>query len=228
MNAKIYSNEKFIGTVELLLGDETMGGLYGEFLPTADYYSYVQKAVWKFWSAQRPDYIKWSSLNFNARLDNGYFLYAVGGFTIDDSSEFPNEPKRIDIVGVDRHVIEDFFLQPEPRPFVEEPWESITIEQKIAFESELKTEMGNYQLGFSFLGLFNFKPDNHVLADFEISALRHDSRSDDVLFVTRKRDCEKEFAVVHLTWRGEREIDGRMPFGRREGLSQPIKQVMGK
>jgi hypothetical protein len=147
MKAKIFSHEKHIGTAELHLGDESMGCLYGDFIPTENYYMYVEKAVWKFWSKSKPDYKKWAAMKFNVQLDNGYFLFATGGFTIDDVPELQNEPKRIDIAGVDRHVIEDFFLQPEPRPFTEDPWGEISIEQKIEFENELRKELGTYKNG---------------------------------------------------------------------------------
>jgi hypothetical protein len=33
-----------------------------------------------------------------------------------------------------------------------------------------------------------------------------DGRNDDVLFVTRKSNEDKQFAVVHLTWRSAKEI----------------------
>lgn len=206
MKAEIFSHEMCIGTAELHVGDESMGGLYGDFIPTENYYQYVQKNVWEFWSTRKPDYNKWYSLKFNVQLANGYFLYAAGGFTFDDVEEFKDEPKRIYIAGVDRHVIEDFFLEPEPRPFVEEPWESISIEQKIAFEYELKKELGIYDKK-SFLEYFRENKNEHILADFEVSALCHDQRNDDVLFRTENRNFNKNLAVVHLTWRGSKEAE---------------------
>jgi hypothetical protein len=80
-------------------------------------------------------------LNINVQLENGYFLYSIGGYTFDDAEELPDETKRIDIAGLFRHVIEDFFQAVPPRPFVEEPWETITIEQKLLFETELQKEI---------------------------------------------------------------------------------------
>lgn len=206
MRAQIFSNEKNIGTTELHLGDESMGCVYGDFIPNENYYEYVQKAVWDFWSKGTPDYPKWRDMAFNAQLDNGYFIYAAGGFTIDDIKELQQEPKRIDIAGLDRHVIEDFFLQTEPRTFTEEPWEDISIEQKIAFENELRKEIG-ISKDKSFWDIFTLNKSQHILADFEISALCHDSRNDDVLFVTRRQNYNEQFAIVHLTWKGSTEID---------------------
>jgi hypothetical protein len=206
LKAQVFSHEKLIGTTELQIGDESMGHVYGEFLPTENYYKYIQKAVWEFWSSNKPDYVKWNSLQLNVQLDNGCFLFAAGGFTIDDLQELPEEAKRIDIACIDRFVIEDFILQQPPRPFVVAPWESISIEQKISFEEELRKELGNK--GNSFLDFFKPKLDKHILMDFEIAAVCHDQRYDDVLFRTKKQGVEKEFAVVHLTWRGKQENTG--------------------
>jgi hypothetical protein len=206
MKAQIFSHEKHIGTVELNIGDESMGGLYGDFIPTENYYKHVQKNVWDFWSASKLDYNKWIAMGINVQLDNGYFLFAAGGYTIDDIQDLQEETKRIYIAGVDRHIIEDFFIQTEPRPFTEDPWEGISIEQKIAFENELRKEIGVYYEE-SFWDVFTSNKNLHILANFEISALCTDSRSDDVLFITRKQNHNKQFAVVHLTWSGAKEMD---------------------
>ncbi|MBC8109512.1 MAG: hypothetical protein H7Y04_00470 [Verrucomicrobia bacterium] len=140
--AKVYSHTNLIGTAELQLGDKSMGCVYGELLPTDYYYNNIQKSVWEFWKSSNPDYKKWHSLRFNVQLDNGYFLYAAGGFTFDDAREFPNEPKKIDIAGLDEYVIKEFFLQEEPTLFVKKPWHILSIHQKIAFEDELKKGIG--------------------------------------------------------------------------------------
>jgi len=110
MKAQIFSHELHIGTTELHLGDQSMGCVYGDFFPNDNYYKHVQKAVWEFWSKDKPDYQKWAAMQFSAQLENGYFIYAAGGFTFDDIEELKDEPKRIDIAGIDWHVIEDFFL----------------------------------------------------------------------------------------------------------------------
>lgn len=206
MKAKIYSHTRLIGTSNLQIGDENMGCVFGQFIPNENYFKYVQKNVWIFWKTNKTDYRKWNSLRFNVQLDNGYFLYPVGGYTFDDNPSLPNEPKRIDIAGIDRHVIEDFFLQKVSEVFVKEPWESISINQKIGFEDEL-----NNELGLGKKSLFNFlKPrqEKHKLADFKFSALSKYKCNDDVLFVSRKQDFEKQFAVIHLTWKGKKEVDG--------------------
>ncbi|MFC0518052.1 hypothetical protein ACFFGT_27810 [Mucilaginibacter angelicae] len=147
-------------------------------------------------------------LKLSVQLDNDCFLFAAGGITFDDLKELPDEPKRIDIAGTDRYIIEDFILQEEPRPFVVEPWESISIEQKILFEDELQKELGTEFNKHPFFDLFERYRDNHVLVDFEMMALCQDQRNDDVLFRISKKNFDQEFAVVHLTWRGYKESDG--------------------
>lgn len=182
-----------------------MGGLFGDFTPTEAYFAHVQKSVWAANNASSPVEI-WDSLHLNVRLENGYFLFPAGGYTIDDSPDFSGEPKRIEIAGVSSHVLDDFFLKNPPRPFVSAPWEEIGIGQKIGFEEELKKE-----LGLSRASLFDYlksRKDAHVLADFECSALCKCGANDDVLFAVRKNGDDNQFAVVHLTWRRKMEIPG--------------------
>jgi hypothetical protein len=206
VKAKIYSHNLLIGTSELQIGDESMGCVFGEFLPNEHYFKNVQKYVWEFWKTNKPNYEKWNSLRFNVQLENGYFVYAVGGYTFDDSPDFPDEQKRIDIAGIDRHVIEYFFQKKPTDFFVEEPWENLSIEQKISFEDEL-----NKELGLKSNSIFNFlkkKKAKHKLNGFNFSALCKYKCNDDILFVARKKEFEKEFAIIHLTWKGKQEVDG--------------------
>ena len=205
MKAKVYSHTKLIGTTNLQVGDKSMGGLFGVFIPTDEYFKSVQKSVWDFWKTNKPDYKKWYSLRFNVQLENGLFLFPQGGYTIDDIKELPDEPKRIDIAGIDSKIIDDFFLTDPSRPFVEEPWNSLAIEQKIAFEDELKKEISvDNSSFFSFLN----KQSDHELADMKYSAFCHDQRNDDVLFEIIKPNLDKRFAVIHLTWTSKKERDG--------------------
>ncbi len=205
MKARIFSNRQLIGTTDLQVGDESMGGLFGNFVPTEYYFNNIQKAVWEFWATNKPDYKKWNGLRLNTQLENGLFLFPEGGYTIDDIRELPNEIKRIDLAGVDSKIIKDYFQTKPPRPFVEEPWNELQIEQKIAFEDELRKELGtNTDSIFNFIS----KPKKHELSDIEISAFCHDQRSDDVLFEIRKPNFSKRFALVHLTWTGKKEKEG--------------------
>ncbi len=205
MKAKVFSHRQLIGTTELQVGDESIGGVYGNFVPTKYYFDNIQKSVWGFGQTNKPDYKKWHSLRLNVQLENGLFLFPQGGYTIDDIIELPNEPKRIDLVGVDSKVLQDFLQTNPTRPFVEEPWNVLQIEQKIAFEDELSKELGiNDKSFFDFLG----KPEKHVLFDSEFSAFCYNQRNDDVLFEFKKQGLEKQFALVHLTWTSKKEKKG--------------------
>jgi hypothetical protein len=178
-----------------------MGGVFGNFVPTKMYFAKVQKVVWKFWQTNNPDYKKWDALRLNVQLENGTFLFPQGGYTFDDIKELPNEPKRIDIAGVSSNVLQDFVLTNPPRPFVEEPWNELQIEQKIAFEDELTKELGINKESFVD---FN-KQEKHILYDSEFSAFCHAQRNDNVLFEVRKHGLDKQFALVHLTWTSKKE-----------------------
>jgi hypothetical protein len=154
------------------------------------------------WGTNKPDYKKWNALKLNVQLENGYFLFPQGGYTFSDSPEFPDEPVQIDIMGVDTHVLEDFFLQKPPKPFVVGCWETITIEQKIGLENVLLTELGlNNKSFFDFL-----KPKNKFLG-FEFSTLCRSKYDDDVLYAVNKSDFDYKFAIIHLTLKGKKEIE---------------------
>jgi hypothetical protein len=204
MRAKVYSKEILIGTTNLKLGDESMGCVYGDFFPNQNYFDKIQKYVWRFWETNNPNYKEWNSLRLNVQLENGYFLHPIGGYTIDDIEDFKDEPKRIDIAGLYRHVIDDFFKLDNPRELVSKPWYYVSIREKIAFENELKKELG-VKVQKSFLDIFKGKPNNHTLLDFDCSALCKDQRNDDVCFVTNNQNSDYCFAVVHLTWSSNKE-----------------------
>lgn len=205
MKAKVFSNKQLIGTTELQVGDESMGGIFGDFVPTEYYFDKIQKSIWEFWQTNNLTYKKWHSLRINVQLENGLFLFPQGGYTIEDIKELPDEPKRIDIVGVDYKILQDFFLRNPISSFVEEPWSKLQIEQKIYFEDELTKELGIREK--SFIDLISQK-EKHVLFDSEFSAFCHDKRNDDVLFEIRKQGLEKQFALVHLTWTNKKEKEG--------------------
>ena len=141
MKAEIFSHAKYLGSAELQVGDETMGHLY-VLSPSRCYYTEIRDYVWRFNALTVPDFDEWLSLRFNVQLENGYFIYAVGGITFDDIRDLPNEPIQVNIAGVDGHIIDDFFRSAEPRPFVKKPWEPISIEQKLLYEDELRKEVG--------------------------------------------------------------------------------------
>ncbi len=206
MKARIFSHNHLIGIAELNVGDKSMGNVYGDFEPTELYFEKIQKEVWNFWKTNKPNYEKWYSLRFNAQLENGLFLFPEGGYTFDDTEELANEPIRIDLAGIDYQILENYFLTEPLKPFIEEPWSEIDIGQKIAFEDELKIELGNNDK--SVLKIFSRKSNQHILAETEFSAFCSDQRNDDVLFEIRKVNLEEKFAIAHLTWTSKKEKEG--------------------
>jgi hypothetical protein len=198
-----------IGHTELKAGDISMGGVYGEFIPNDNYFKYIQKYVWDFWTAKNPDNKIWDSLRFTVQLENGFYLHPVGGYTFDNIREMPNEPIRIDIAGLSPQIIDDFILSNLSRPFVEEPWVTISIEQKLAFEDELQKETN--KTGGLLSNLFKSE-SKHLLSGFSCSALCKNDSNDDVLFsVFDTNESEKNFALVHLTWSGKTENNSKWP-----------------
>ena len=194
MNATIYSNTTIIGTVSLQVGDESMGCLFGKFIPNENYFKDIQKSVWEFWSTNNPDYNKWHSLRLNALLDNGFFLFPEGGFTFDDSPEFPNTTIRIDIAGA------DIALFNFSNKILLEPWYTISINQKIIYEDELFKEI-TPDTSFFYLPTIN-KSNKHPLIGAKYSAFAKYGPNDDVLFLVTKNGESSRFAIVHLTWSG--------------------------
>ena len=73
------------------------------------------------------------------------------------------------------------------------PWRAVTAEEGREHEAELKREVR----------------DEHPLFGLGVEAIAKRDDQDDVLF---KIAGSPRVAVVHLTWRGEREKDPRWPF----------------
>ncbi len=196
MKAEIYSHKNLIGTVDLLPGDISMGCVYGKLEPNKFYFNHIAPKVKAFWSTSKPDYKSWNALRFNAKLENGYYLFPLG-YTMEEND---NEI-RIDIVGLDREGLN--FITGERNDFLNESWETIPIERKIAFEDELHKELGNNNNNV----LKFFKKEHiHKLSDTEFCAVGTDY-CDNVLFSIRKQGSKDNFALVHLTWKGKQEID---------------------
>jgi hypothetical protein len=209
MKSSVYSKTMLIGHTELKVGDISMGGVYGEFIPNDNYFKYIQKKVWDFWTTRTPDYKIWESLRFAVQLENGFYLHPMGGVTFDNIREMPNEPIRIDIAGLSSQIIDDFLASDSSRLFVENPWVTISIEQKIAFEDELQKEIGKKGGLLSNL----FKSDSrHLLTDFNCAALCKNESNDDVLFsIYDSKGSDKNFALVHLTWTAKNESNPKWP-----------------
>ncbi|MEM9822887.1 MAG: hypothetical protein AAF985_17540 [Bacteroidota bacterium] len=207
MKAKIYSNQKLIGTSELRIVDESMGVVSGKFLPNENYEE-VRKVIWNFHSSHSDrKFEALDRLRLNCQLGNNVFLYPLGGFLITDIEELPNEDLVFEAMGNYRHVLEDNFLADPPKERLLEPWESITIEQKIAYEDELFKEIGKAKGILRF-----FKPTSHQLRAYEFSAMAKLGTNDDVLFAVHKKgDNEFDYAVIHLTWIGKLEKNDNFP-----------------
>lgn len=200
MRAAIYSHQHLIGYADLQLGDVAMGGVYGELSPTALYYRQVQKTVWECNASPTPDYSKWLGLALSAQLENGYFLFPAGGYEIDDITELPQEPKRIYITGIAAEILQDFIEADPPRTFVEEPWQTLTIRQKLALETELSCELGRNAGRISGAAI-----TNSPVVKTSFSALCS-TGTNNVLFSIQGAPAEgSHFALVHLTWSGVRE-----------------------
>ena len=115
MKVKIYSNKKIIGTSELQITDESMGVVSGKFIQNENYKE-IRKSIWSFHdSTSRGKYNELKKLRLNVQLENGRFLYPIGGFLITDLQELENEELELEAIGNYRHVIEDNFLANPPR-----------------------------------------------------------------------------------------------------------------
>ncbi|MGN7783672.1 hypothetical protein ACTJIJ_04070 [Niabella sp. 22666] len=205
MKATIYSHMEIIGTTQLEAGDISMGGVWGVFHPNETYIQKIQQHAWNSTLSYSFQHQNWTALKLNILLDNGMFLLPAGGITFDDHQEFPEEQKRIYLAGIDTKIIEDFIATEAPRPFVEEPWDALTIEEKLMYEKELETEI---RCPNSLLKILSKKHVPHILSDACFSAICKDQCSDDILFEIDSRSIKKRFAIVHLTWLGKPEKPG--------------------
>ncbi|MFT6148161.1 MAG: hypothetical protein ACJAUH_000842 [Saprospiraceae bacterium] len=209
MKSKIYSNRKLIGTSELQITDESMGVVSGKFVPNKNYEE-IRKAIWNFHnSTSNNKFEELNRLRINCQLENEVFLFPLGGFLITDFKELPNEDLEFEAAGNYRHIIEDNFLANPPKERIFEPWEFITIEQKISYEDELFKEIGKT----SKKGILDFlKLKKHKLNEYEFNAMAKLSSNDDVLFTVNKKGENKfDYAVIHLTWKGKIEENDNYP-----------------
>ncbi|GAA4168554.1 hypothetical protein [Sphingobacterium ginsenosidimutans] len=191
--AIIYSHDKIIGTAELEVGDFSMGGLYGSFNPNQTYFNQIQKHAQEFLNTNGKNIKEWMSLRFNVQLENGMFLFPVGGITIEDSEELPELAKRIDLAGVDTRIIEDFIIENPSKIFVESPWEPLTIAQKLAFEDKLHKEV--HSSGF-IRNYFRSHSSNPILKEAMVSALSINVTASEVLFEIQSKTIDQRFALI--------------------------------
>ncbi|UII28326.1 hypothetical protein LVD15_07825 [Fulvivirga maritima] len=193
---EVFSHNRLIGTSELEVTEESMGILFGSFVPTAHYFD-IRDTIWKFHhSEDEENFLNLKNLRLNAQLDCGCFLYPLGGFLIFDMEDLPEKEIQFEAAGVFRHIVIDCFLNSPPTLKLSSPWEPVKIEQKISFEDELSRELS---------------PD-HPLAEYEYSAVASSTDSDDVLYAIHKPgDDVYDYAIVHLTWSSKQESDTAYP-----------------
>ncbi len=156
MQGRIYSHKVLIGTTEFKNSFGSMGHMYGDFKPTEAYMS-IKNQVQEFFASANRDFEKWDSLRFNVQIENGHFIFPAGGYEIYDSPEYPDEPMEFHIAGVPAYVYEDYFEN--NKDFLIEPWDTLTIEQKIDFEDELLRETTLTELGFTALAKHRLEND---------------------------------------------------------------------
>jgi hypothetical protein len=191
--AIIYSHDKIIGTAELEVGDFSMGGIYGNFSPNQTYFTHIQKHAQEFLNTNGQNIKEWMTLRFNIQLENGMFLFPVGGIIIEDSEELPEIAIRIDLAGVDTRIIEDFIIENPPKIFVESPWEPLTIAKKLAFENKLHKE--THPSG-SIRNYFRSHSPNHILKEAMVSALCINVTTSEVLFEIQSKTIDQRFALI--------------------------------
>ncbi|MAQ75588.1 MAG: hypothetical protein CL613_04555 [Aquimarina sp.] len=209
MKATVYSRNLEIGTTSLEVSDKSMGVLSGTFTPNNNY-NLIQEKIWLI--NEQADKINFEIINelrLNVQLENGHFIFPIGGISIIDVKLFPNELMQIDIIGIPSDIIEDYFINQIPEPILHEPWVFISITQKIAFEDELKKEIGlsrKEELGFT-----NQKEESHSLKNISVSALANNIMNDEVLFSINHPEIDCDFALVNLTWKGKIELNPKWP-----------------
>lgn len=221
IRVKVFSRTLHIGTAELRDTLGGMGTMYGKFSPNENY-SQVKKQIQENNDFKPHQSItEWHYLRFNAQLESGYFLFAIGDFSIDDFVEFQEEQLTLQLAGVlpcvfEYHRNEDpVDLRVKERDFLSEPWQKITIEEKIAFEDELEKEIGLPRLYNK--EIWN-TPNNHPLAQTEFSALAKNTLTNEVIFsihgkptiIRENREIAAFITVVNLTWSGKKEF-GNLP-----------------
>ncbi|WP_217607244.1 hypothetical protein [Chitinophaga sp. GbtcB8] len=130
MEANFYAQEVLIGTVTLRIIDASMGVIGGTLIPTNAYSPF--RSIFQESEGKYTEQLV--SLHLNLQLSNGCFVYPIGGFSIVDLPEFPNEITS-DILGVYQHIMADYFEGQGNPDFLEEPWESISVTQKILLEN---------------------------------------------------------------------------------------------
>ncbi|WP_341836108.1 hypothetical protein WJU16_25145 [Chitinophaga pollutisoli] len=197
MKATLYSHTKPLGTIEMKIVDESMGVVGGKLTPSKFYFSLQQ--IFRRSGGKYNEELQ--QLNLNLQLENGCYLHPLGGYSIYDIEDFPDEIS-VDVVGSNYFNIFETLDGDNPISFVKEPWYSIAIETKFALESELSNEISRFRVDKKF--------SNHYYAEYDFFALASYGPDDDVLFYAVKNN-ELRYAIIHLTWTGNPEKNPAYP-----------------
>jgi hypothetical protein len=198
MKAKLYSHKLLIGETELSVTDESMGVISGNLITNNEY----RKLQPVFLKGYNNDDVEFRKLKLNLQLENGCFISPFK-IWVEEFEDFPNEVTVYGL-GINRQVIEDYFISNPPKLFVEEPWYVLRTNQKIGLEEELLKEIGNGKVSF-WDRLRNKSVEQHKLVYFNCSAYANYGASDDILFEVESENSDYTFAVVHLTYSGKKE-----------------------
>lgn len=203
MKGFFYSNKILIGEIDYaneFQNNKThigMGGICGDFFPNENY-NLIRKEVqdWNDLTLNdhfKRDWSKWYSLNFNVQLENGYWLFPEGGYEIQDYREFPEEPLQVRTAGIHSHIFADYFVQ--KKPFLNESWRKIMIEEKFDFEEK-------YQKETSLVKKLSFYLD--YLREPTFSALAFNIKNEKVLFSTSGTN-KSYFWIIDFNKKDEKE-----------------------
>lgn len=214
MKGFFYSNKLFLGELDYaneFQNNKTeicMGGICGDFSPNENYDSiraeiqdvnsflfdgYAQNSRLKNRAEIESYWEKWYSFNFNVQLENGYFLCPAGGYEIYDYREFPDVPLQVRTAGIHSHIFRDYFVR--NKPFLNENWRAITIDEKFAIEEKYRTET-------KLVKKLSFYRD--YLRDPKFGALAVNVKNGKVLYATENTGTDY-FAIVDFNRRDEQK-----------------------
>lgn len=126
MKATLFSQTNPLGTIEMKILDESMGVVGGFLTPNENYLA--QQHIFRKSGGRYTDELQ--QLNLNVQLENGCFLQPLGGYSIYDAEDFPEEIS-VDMIGSNFFTIFEALDNNPPNFFVAEPWYPITIDTKL-------------------------------------------------------------------------------------------------
>ena len=156
MQAKVYSNDLLIGMTDFSSNVGSMGHIFGVFTPTGNY-ALIKPRVQAFTVDPDRNFPGWYSLRLNVQLENGYFIFPVGGYEIMDHPEFQEEPIEIHLAGINTPMYTDYVLPYDN--FLPASWTTLIIQQKIEYEDIIETRFGPTNARFSALGRHSLSGD---------------------------------------------------------------------